>query len=47
MKGIHIGELAAVGKLFFMLLLCGGLLAFNESKIWAVVALVLCMFFMF
>lgn len=47
MKGIHLGELGAVVKLFFTLLVCGGLLAFGDSKLPALIALVLCMFLLF
>ena len=47
MNGIQLGGLVGVGKLFLTLALCGGVLAFSENKLWAFVALGLCMWYLF
>jgi hypothetical protein len=47
MNGIALGGLVGVGKLFFTLAICGGVLAFSESKLWTFVALGLCMALLF
>ena len=47
MKGVHLGELGALVKLFFTLFVCGGLLAFGDSKLPALIALIVCMLVLF
>jgi hypothetical protein len=47
MNGIQLEGLVGVGKLFLTLALCGGVLAFSENKLWAFVALGLCMALLF
>lgn len=44
---MHAGPLLGVGKLLFILLLCGGLLALGDNKLFALLALAGCLFFLF
>lgn len=47
MNAIHFSGFLPVGKLFLIILLCGGLLAFLEDKLWALVGLIACLYFLF